>query len=120
MDNKPIALVVEDNPGLAEIFGTALESAGYHTLIMNDGQDAIDWLGQSTPHLIALDLHLPSISGDLILGYIRQKAHLNDVKIISISADTRLSDSLRSSLDYVMNKPVSFAELRDVAAAFLP
>ncbi len=119
MSNKPLALVIEDQPDVANIFSTALKSAGYETAVIHDGQQALDWLEESTPSLVALDLHLPNVSGQDILRYIRSTERLAKIYVLCMSADARMSDSLRSEVDFTLDKPVSFRQLRDIAQRLL-
>ena len=116
--NMPMALVVEDDPDLVEIFQMALEAAGFEPMFISDGQVAIDTLPNINPQLIVLDLHLPHVSGAEILGAIRSSDHLKDVRVILASANPRWADELRSLVDLILDKPVSYRQLRDFAARF--
>ena len=64
----PIALIVEDDDKLAEIFSEAVKAAGFAAIVAEDGRSALELLPSTTPTLILLDLHLPHISGSELLG----------------------------------------------------
>lgn len=113
-----MALVVEDDPDLKEIFEMALEEAGYQPMIISDGQVALDTLPTIKPHLIVLDLHLPHVSGAEILDQIRATAHLEKTRVILTTANSRWADELRPKADLVLDKPVSYRQLRDFALRF--
>jgi DNA-binding response OmpR family regulator len=98
----------------------ALEEAGYTAEIILDGQAAMDRLKQTAPELIILDLHLPHVSGQEILGYIHSTAHLSNVRIIILSADPVLTDYLRDQADLVLVKPVGFYQLRELSLRMRP
>ena len=109
------ALIIENEEELAAIFTRALERAGFKTEVIVDGQKAIEHLKHHTPQLVLLDLMLPGIGGAEILTYIREDARLAKIKVIVASANVLLAEPLRSKADLVLNKPVSFGQLRDLA-----
>lgn len=110
------ALIVEDDNDLAIIFAMALQEAGFETQIVRAGDTALMWLSSSTPDIVVLDLHLPRVSGDTILKEIRADARLAHTKVIITTADPRMAQMLEDKADLVLLKPVSFSQLRDLAA----
>ena len=111
----PRALIVEDVPDLAQIFTMALAAAGFRTTCIEDGAKARQYLNDTTPDLIVLDLHLPFYSGDHLLAEIRQAPQFAHTKIIIVPADTRRGEELREDADLVLLKPISFIQLRDLS-----
>ena len=123
VESKPSAIIVEDNIDTAEIFTTAVESAGYNTTTVHDGQDALTLLETDTPRLVVLDLHLPSVPGDQILDYIiEEKDRLGDVRVIIASADGMLAtfQGYKDRKVYIMQKPVSYNQLETLSRRLLP
>ncbi len=118
--NKALALVIEDDEDAAAIFAEALQAAALNPEIIREGQAALARLAEVAPALVALDLHLPQVSGREILRHIRADARLSDTKIIIISADPRMADTLREEADLVLIKPVSYRQVRDLAARLHP
>lgn len=108
---QPLALVIEDNPDQALVFSKALEVAGYTTEVIADGAVAQKRLTQVVPDAIVLDLHLPNISGDKLLMQIRSDARLSHARILLATADATLAEKIRGQADFVLIKPVSFAQL---------
>jgi DNA-binding response OmpR family regulator len=109
------ALVIEDDEKLSLIFAQALKMAGFQTAEILDGQAAMQALQTVRPALIVLDLHLPYVSGDRILQYIRGDEALSTTLVILTTADPTMADSLQDQADFVFIKPVSFSQLRDLA-----
>ena len=68
---KPLALVIEDSEDVAIVFHTAMERAGFESEIISDGAVALERLAEIVPDLVILDLHLPGVSGEQILKFIR-------------------------------------------------
>lgn len=109
------ALIIEDDEDLAIIFTEALKLAGFETKTIRDGQLAMQELDTCQPIVIVLDLHLPHVSGLEILAKIRADEQLKNAKVIITTADPRMSE-MAEGADFVLIKPISFAQLRDLSA----
>lgn len=114
--NDQLAMIIEDNEDLAIIFGEALSAAGFETAIIEDGQRAMEDLETSVPSIVILDLHLPHVSGERLLRRIRTDPRFEDTRVIIATADPRMADMLKDEADLVLLKPISFGQLRDLAA----
>ncbi len=110
------AIIVEDDAKQAEIFSQALKLAGFEVQIIADGAEALTALATEIPDLVLLDLHLPHVSGEKILEKIRTSSHLNDTKVIITTADAEKAFLLNDASDLVLIKPISFNQLRELAA----
>jgi DNA-binding response OmpR family regulator len=117
---KPLALIIEDNEMLSNLFEEAFIEAGYETEIALDGQLAKEQLEKITPHLILLDLHLPHISGPVLLKHIRAESRFENTRIIVASADGTWANSLDAEADFVLNKPISYVQLRTLVSRLKP
>ena len=115
MSDFPLALIIEDDGDLANIFADALQAAQYKTEIIADGAVAQVRLREVVPQLVVLDLHLPHVSGETLLRQIRSTPALARVKVLIASADPITADMLSPESDLVLVKPVSFSQLRDLA-----
>jgi two-component system cell cycle response regulator DivK len=118
--NARFAMIIEDNEDLAIIFAEALQAAGFDTGIIQDGDTALARLETSVPNIIILDLHLPHVSGEDILKRIRADERLAGTRVIIATADPRMADMLKDRADLVLLKPISFGQLRDLAARLSP
>ena len=112
---QPLALIIEDDPKLADIFALSLETAGYQVEIIADGGAALTRLAEMAPDVVVLDLHLAHVSGEGILHYIRANIHLTKVHVILATADAAMADQLGEQVDLVLLKPISPFQLRDLA-----
>jgi CheY-like chemotaxis protein len=121
--NQPLAnqmaYVIEDEINLAAIFAKALEKAGFNTLAIHDGQEALDHLRCHSPSLVILDLNLPLVSGKELLRYIRADARLENTRVILATSDSAaIAGELERNADLVLLKPISYTQLRDLACRF--
>jgi CheY-like chemotaxis protein len=120
MDFKPIALIIEDNEDLNAIFSSALEKAGYDVRSVFNGHAATQFLDDIVPSIVILDLHMPGISGDVVLKYIRTNERLKNIRVIVATADAAFADALHYKPDLILLKPISFSQLSQLASRFAP
>lgn len=120
MEPKPIALVIEDNEDLNAIFSSALEQAGYAVHSVFNGAAAEQFLENTIPSIITLDLHMPVMSGDVVLRHIRTDERLKSVRVIVTTADATFADGLQFKPELVLLKPISFSQLSQLASRFAP
>ena len=117
--NKPLALVIEDDIDLSEIFSMTLRGGGFETEVIRDGQAALNRLQGTPPALILLDMHLPHVAGTTILQSINADKRFSKTSVIVATADARLAEELHSNADLVLLKPVSVDQLRELAQRML-
>lgn len=100
-------LIVEDEKKLADIIGKSLEKDGFHTDIISNGNDVLDFFYDNKPDLILLDINLPGINGWEICKEIRE---ISEVPIIIMTARDTENEEIRGlnlgANDYV-TKPFS-------------
>jgi DNA-binding response OmpR family regulator len=118
--SKPLALIVEDHEDHTIIFDNAFAMAGFETEVIRDGAVAKKRLGEIEPVVIVLDLHLPKVSGQVLLRHIRSDERLADARVIVVTADEALAEGKIEGADLVLIKPVGFSYLRTIAKRFLP
>jgi CheY-like chemotaxis protein len=120
MDKKPLAYIVEDNPDAVTIFQGALELANYEVEVAYDGAVAQKHLTEIVPDLIILDLHIPNVSGDVLLKQVRADERLKDTRVFLATADANMAYQLRDQAELVLLKPIGFSQLRELAERFRP
>ena len=115
---KNLAYIIEDNNDISHFFSRALATVGYQTEVISNGKVAILRLEKESPSLVILDMHIPEVDGGDILTYIRAKEHLKETKVIIATADARLGEFHNNRADLLLQKPVSFSQIRDFAERF--
>jgi DNA-binding response OmpR family regulator len=118
--NKPLAVLVEDDPKLGIIYETALKQAGFDTFLDIDGNQVMDYLPTVEPALIILDAHLPYASGTDLLRRIRADERWARVPVIVATADLYIAKSLEGQAEYVLLKPVGLSRLMDIVNRLRP
>jgi len=113
-----LAFVIEDHVDVSLLYLRALVEAGFQPVIVRDGQEAMERLAKETPALVILDLHIPKVSGEAILDYVRSQERLEHTKVIVATGDARYNESDYPKADLFLLKPITYSQMRDFADRF--
>jgi CheY-like chemotaxis protein len=104
--NKPLVLLVEDNPEAAEILARHLESGGFRLSIARTGTEALAMARDLKPVAITLDILLPEIDGWEVLTQLKADAATRDIPVLIVTVvDNPALGRALGALDYFV-KPV--------------
>jgi two-component system response regulator YesN len=118
-DNKVRVLIVDDDPGVADVLDEMVTTFGYHTAVAHNGVQAIRAVRDFAPHVVLLDIRMPGIGGHTVLDHLRRSPRAPTVIIVSGNHQEDEAQELLQggAFDYVM-KPVDFDYLeRAIVAA---
>jgi len=108
----PKILIVDDQPHLQELFSQDLMEEGYSVVSVADAQSAKEYLVDSKPDLVLLDLYLNGFDGWDVLRDIRSKEPHLPVLIVT-AYDSYVADPRVSEADgYVAKSFAHFDELK--------
>jgi CheY-like chemotaxis protein len=116
---KPLALIIEDDRKLADIFSITLRG-DFEIEVIGDGEMALTRLAEVAPFLVVLDIHLPQVSGLDILRYIRSDSRLAGTRVIVATADGLRGIDLKGMADLILFKPISPSQLLNLAQRLRP
>ncbi len=105
-------LVVEDQADLARHIVSALIRSGHTATAVHDGAVALDMILADAPHLVVLDVNLPSLDGFTILTRLR-KAQC-PTRVLILTANGEVEDrvkGLNAGADDYLAKPFAMDEL---------
>ena len=110
--NKPLILVVEDDPPVRNLITTTLKTNDYRFLVAANGEGAILEASSHNPDIVLLDLGLPDMDGLELLRALRAEEALTPVIVLSARTDEREKVTALDlgANDYV-TKPFGSAEL---------
>ena len=111
MAEKYKIMIVDDDNNIAELISLYLMKECYETLIVSDGEEALQQFPAFAPNLILLDLMLPGIDG---YGVCKEIRKTSQVPIIMLSAKGEVFDKvlgLELGADDYMIKPFDSKEL---------
>jgi DNA-binding response OmpR family regulator len=108
--NKPLVLVVDDEPELAELLATKLQTPGYRTQTCGRVTDAITKLNNQKFDCILLDLRLERGSGERGVDILRSDSnlpnHLTPILVMSGNLDAQVIGRLGNKISGVLVKPL--------------
>ncbi|RLM53351.1 response regulator [Halobellus sp. Atlit-31R] len=110
MSTHPRVLVVDDEPDLAELYASWLPQE-HDVETAHDGTGALDRFDESID-VVLLDRRMPGVSGDEVLGEIRDRHPSCGVAMIT-AVDPDF-DILELGFDAYLTKPVEQSDLRGV------
>ena len=115
MDQKPLILIVDDDPrGLAALEGVLLPE-GYRIERAMNGAQALDKAGRFQPDVMLLDVMMPDMDGFDVCRAIRATPALAEMPIILVTAlDDRdaLLQGLDAGADELITKPFNRLEMK--------
>ena len=77
-------LIVEDDKNISGYLEESLKEAGYRTKVTSDGAVALNYIKETPPDLILLDLGIESISGETVCTEVKKS--FPDLPIIILTA----------------------------------
>jgi two-component system, OmpR family, copper resistance phosphate regulon response regulator CusR len=105
-------VIAEDEPRISAFVKKGLEAAGYATLVVEDGAEALDAALDPETDLVLLDVGMPTMDGLEVLRTLRGEGSV--VPVIMLTARTSTRDTVdgldAGASDYVP-KPFTFEEL---------
>jgi two-component system catabolic regulation response regulator CreB len=108
---KPLILIVEDEPGIADTLQYALRTDGFEPAWCASAEAALAAIAQRTPALVILDVGLPDINGFELFKQLRARV---DVPVVFLTARGDEIDrvvGLELGADDYVPKPFSPREL---------
>jgi CheY-like chemotaxis protein len=111
-DGRRTILIVEDDGDLRRMFRTALTIVGFSVIEATDGPAALHFIHTDPPHLIVLDLGLPTVSGFMVLEEIAAHANTKHIPVVIVTGSTMPLDHL--DVPCVLRKPVDPEKLISV------
>jgi DNA-binding response OmpR family regulator len=111
--DRPLVLVIEDDPDAGALMMHCLGEAGYRTLWARDGHAALSLAQQHTLALVLLDWHLPGdLWGTPLIRGLREACRRAPVSVIVISGDpAALSAASESGVQDYLPKPFQIEDL---------
>ena len=112
MNDKPVIMIVDDDPNIVQLIRLYLTRDGYDAVSYGRGDEALAAFKQDPPSLLILDIMMPHVSGLEVCKAMR--AENSNLGIIMLTAKTQEMDKITGLMvgadDYV-TKPFSPSEL---------
>jgi CheY-like chemotaxis protein len=119
----PHILLIEDIADNAMLVQRVLSSQGYQVTWAANAEEGLAMAEEGAPEMILLDLGLPDIDGQTLVGYLRDMPGLRTVPIIAVSAWPE--ESARSMVtaygcNGYISKPIDVRAFIETINAYFP
>lgn len=117
-----LVVVIEDNEQNARMAEKLLRHAGLKVIVATDGETGLTTVFENHPDLVLIDLGLPDIDGQTVVGLLRQEESLQQVPIIAFTAwnpDIAQSMAEAYGCDGVITKPIDTRTFAQQVQTFL-
>jgi diguanylate cyclase (GGDEF)-like protein/PAS domain S-box-containing protein len=114
MKDKPVILVVDDQPQNIELLEAYLVPQGYEIVTAANGEEALGKLSGNQIDLLLLDVMMPGIDGFEVIRRVRQDDTHRLLPIILVTALRETKDRVKgieAGCDDFISKPIDKAEL---------
>lgn len=114
------ALIIEDNHSVGDIVSRVFKMQSVAAEIISDGNEALDYLTETAPDIIFLDMGLADFNTNLILEFAYAQSHLSDSIVIILSNNRALSKIGLERIDFILRKPLDIQQLNYIVNQVVP
>ncbi len=107
-------VVIEDEADILEVIAYNLKREGYEVVTSTSGEDGLEKIERTKPHLVVLDLMLPEVDGIELCKKLKSDPLTQSIPVIMVTAKGEESDvvlGLGVGADDYVTKPFSPREL---------
>ncbi len=106
---KTKLLIVDDHADIVTMLEDRLQASGYSTIVARDGPQALEQIEQESPHLVLLDLDLPTLTGlDVLkrLSHMKQAEHVPVVLMTAHGSIHAAVEAMKEGAYDFLTKPL--------------
>ncbi|MDB5185678.1 MAG: Two component transcriptional regulator, winged helix [Candidatus Saccharibacteria bacterium] len=94
----PSIAIIEDDQAISQMYRFKFEAEGYTVETAENGKLGLELAESMKPDIILLDLMMPEMTGDVMLGLLRQTDWGKDITVIILTnmGEQEVPDSVRS------------------------
>ena len=103
-------LIVDDEPNIVIPLQFLMEQNGYHALVAQSGEEALEMISKERPDLVLLDIMLPGVDGFEVCEIIRLNPEWRNTRVIFLTAkgrDVDIAKGMVLGADEYITKPFS-------------
>jgi CheY-like chemotaxis protein len=114
-NRKANILVVEDDEYSRDALAHLLAAEGYDIASAHDGEEGLTKARAARPDMIVLDLNLPGMDGNQVIGMIRGDESLASIPILVVTGDEdkKAQDAVEAGANAYLTKPLELDALID-------
>jgi DNA-binding response OmpR family regulator len=107
MNLRQRIMVVDDDREMLKLLNRTLELEGFDTIVVADGDSALNLLEQTEPDLVILDIMMPGRDGFQTLDQIREHSNVPVIMLTARHEMEMLNRALLLGADDYVRKPFS-------------
>ena len=121
MTERPLILIVEDDPTVQGLLATLMHGEGYDTVTAADGLEGLLKAEFRKPALIILDVMMPNVDGERVVDELSTRADLGRIPVVVVTgrADAHEAFDRVIGRENVFPKPFDADALTGRVAALL-
>lgn len=122
-ENKKKILIIEDDEHVSRVYEMKFSKEGYNTVLVTNGEEAVEKVTSEKPNLIILDLMVPRKDGFVILEEIKKNPNAANIPVLVLSNLGGKNDRDRAlalgAVDYMVKVENSMQDVIDRAKKYL-
>lgn len=109
-------LIIEDEDALRTLYERVLKQFDFDVVVAADGDVAIQYLSETMPDLVLLDIRMPNTSGLDVLLFLQEHPEFGNTHVVIISASQEFQRyaKMLPSAEF-LQKPVLSHQLNEIA-----
>ncbi|MEB3294819.1 MAG: response regulator [Synechococcales bacterium] len=96
IEGSPIVACIDDSPMVVEVLRNILEPAGCEVVGINDPLHGIATLLECRPHVIFLDLMMPTTNGYELCNFLRKTSIFHSTPIVILTSRDKMVDRMQA------------------------
>jgi two-component system, cell cycle response regulator DivK len=117
-DSGPLILIVDDNEQNAKLARDVLRAAGFRTIGVASGAEAVAQAREAQPVVILMDIRLPDMDGGDAARQLKADARTQWIPVIAITALALGERSFLGAFDGYVGKPIDVRAFPDEVRRF--
>jgi two-component system, cell cycle response regulator DivK len=117
-DSGPLILIVDDNEQNAKLARDVLRAAGFRTIGVASGAEAVAQAREAQPVVILMDIRLPDMDGGDAARQLKADARTQWIPVIAMTALALGERSFLGAFDGYVGKPIDVRAFPDEVRRF--
>ena len=106
INDRQRIMVVDDDQEMLKLLDHTLELEGFDTVVITDGDSALNLLEETDPDLVILDIMMPGLDGFQTLNLIRERSSVPIIMLTSAYEVELLRKAISLGADDFIRKPL--------------
>lgn len=116
----PNVLITDDDAGFRRTLCDALSDRGLNLHQAGDGEEALAVIGQTSIHLVLVDVHMPRLTGIEVIRVLAARPLRIPAILMSAMMDEAIEREAAHMRAYrILHKPIRLRDLREIVCGSL-